>query len=179
MIHHSGEHPSAALWLLLGILPFILLCFYLLAAVRLRRTTRWSLWRLASFTVGTLVLAASVLPPLADWAHHDLRGHMLQHLCLGMFGPLGLVFGAPGSLLLRSVSAQRARGIMTILRIRPVRLLIHPVTAAFLDIGGMYHVSALSHPLLRPEYGEFPAVCSSSSAFCPLWLPVYLVGRRA
>ena len=138
MIHHSWGHPSAALWLLLGILPFILLCFYLLAAVRLRRTTRWSLWRLASFTVGTLVLAASVLPPLADWAHHDLRGHMLQHLCLGMFGPLGLVFGAPGSLLLRSVSAQRARGIMTILRIRPVRLLIHPVTAAFLDIGGMY-----------------------------------------
>lgn len=139
-MRHSEGYPSAALLLLLllGMLPLVLLCFYLLAAVRLRCAARWSLWRLASFTAGTLVIVASVLPSLVDWAHHDLRGHMLQHLYLGMFGPLGLVFGAPGSLLLRSLSAQRARSIMTNLRTRPVRFLIHPVTAAFLNIGGMY-----------------------------------------
>nr|QLG00499.1 hypothetical protein [Leclercia adecarboxylata] len=65
-------------------------------------------------------------PPLADEAHHNLRGHMLQYLFLSMFGPLGLVFGAPGSLLLRSVSAQTARGIMNILRTCLVRFFNPP-----------------------------------------------------
>ena len=137
-MHHTEAPPSAALFILLVIMPALLLCFYLLAAVRIRRTARWSAWRIASFSAGILLIVASMLPPLADWAHHDLRGHMLLHLFLGMFGPLGLVFGAPGSLLLRSVSAQTARSIMNILRTRPMRFLIHPVTAAFLDIGGMY-----------------------------------------
>ncbi|WP_238085560.1 cytochrome c oxidase assembly protein [Pseudescherichia vulneris] len=138
MMHHPEGAPSAALLILLVIVPVALLGLYLFAALRIRRTARWSGWRIASFTAGTVLIVAAMLPPLASWAHHDLRGHMVQHLCLGMFGPLGLVFGAPGSLLLRSVSARTARGIMNFLRIRPIRFLIHPVTAAFLDIGGMY-----------------------------------------
>jgi len=138
MMHHPEGAPSAALFLLLVIVPVVLLCFYLFAALRIRRTARWRSWRIVSFTVGTVLIVTSMLPPLASWAHHDLRGHMLQHLFLGMFGPLGLVFGAPGSLLLRSISARTARGIMNFLRARPIRFLIHPVTAAFLDIGGMY-----------------------------------------
>ncbi len=137
-MHHTGTAPSIALFILLVIMPVVVLCFYLFAAFRIRRNARWSTWRIASFSVGTLLIVASMLPPLASWAHHDLRGHMVQHLFLGMFGPLGLVFGAPGSLLLRSVSARTARGIMNFLRTRPIRFLIHPVTAAFLDIGGMY-----------------------------------------
>lgn len=137
-MHHAEATHSAALFILLVITPVVLLCFYLTAAIRIRRAARWGAWRIASFTAGTVLIVASMLPPLADWAHHNLRGHMLQHLFLGMFGPLGMVFGAPGSLLLRSVSAKTARGIMNILRTRLVRFLIHPITAAFLDIGGMY-----------------------------------------
>ena len=133
-MHHPEGAPSAALFILLVITPVVLLGIYLFAAVRIR----WSGWRTASFAAGVGLIVSSMLPPLASWANHDLRGHMLQHLFLGMFGPLGLVFGAPGSLLLRSVSARTARGIMNFLRIRPIRFLIHPVTAAFLDIGGMY-----------------------------------------
>ncbi|MDR7342775.1 putative membrane protein [Pantoea alhagi] len=97
----------------------------------------------------------AMLPPLADWAHRDLRGHMLQHLFLGMFAPLGLVFGFPGTLLLRTVSAHTARCLMRFLRARPVRFLIHPITAALLDIGGMYllyltplFALSMTHPAL-------------------------------
>nr|WP_255433265.1 cytochrome c oxidase assembly protein [Pantoea sp. B9002] len=75
---------------------------------------------------------------MADWAHHDLRGHMLQHLFLGIFGPIGRVFGAPGSLTLRTISARWVRNIMNTLRTRPMHFLIHPFTPASLDIGGMY-----------------------------------------
>jgi putative membrane protein len=137
-MHHTGVHHSAALFVLLVIMPVVLLSFHLLAAVRIRCTTRWSAWHIASFTAGTVLIVVSVLPPFADSAHHDLRGHMIKHLFLGLFGPRGLVFGAPRSLLMRSVPAKMTCVIMNILRTRPVRFLIHPFTAAFLDIGGMY-----------------------------------------
>jgi len=126
------------LLILLVVIPAVLLVFYLLGAFRLRQSAQWSPWRIASFTTGIVLIVLSVLPPLANWAHHDLRGHMLQHLFLGMFGPLGLVFGCPGTLILRSVQARTARCFMDFLRLRPIRLLIHPITAALLDIGGMY-----------------------------------------
>ncbi|WP_455845273.1 cytochrome c oxidase assembly protein [Pantoea agglomerans] len=138
MMHPAGMHHSFALFILLVIAPAVILFFYLIAAFRIRRVARWSAWRIASFTAGIVLIVASMLPPLANWAHHDLRGHMLQHLFLGMFGPLGLVFGAPGSLMLRTVSARWSRGMMNILRTRQIRFLIHPFTAASLDIGGMY-----------------------------------------
>ncbi|WP_246862582.1 cytochrome c oxidase assembly protein [Pantoea sp. SO10] len=138
MMHPAAMPHSVALFILLVIAPAVILFFYLIAAVRLRRVAHWSAWRVASFTAGIVMIVASMLPPLANWAHHDLRGHMLQHLLLGMFGPLGLVFGAPGSLILRTLSARWARAMMTILRTRPIHFLIHPFTAASLDIGGMY-----------------------------------------
>lgn len=153
MAHHGSMESSTLLLVLLVFLPALLLCFYLIAAVRLRQKARWSLWRIASYTTGTALIIAAMLPPLAVWAHQDLRGHMVQHLFLGMFGPLGLVFGAPGTLLLRSLSAPAARRIMDFLKIGPVRFLIHPVTAAMLDIGGMYllyltplYLYCMTHP---------------------------------
>lgn len=95
-------------------------------------------------------------PPVSDWAHHDLRGHMVQHLLLGMFAPLGLALGAPGTLLLRNVPVRVARGIVAFLGKLPVRFLIHPITAALLDIGGMYvlyltplYALSLSDPLVH------------------------------
>ncbi|WP_312239610.1 cytochrome c oxidase assembly protein [Pantoea sp.] len=141
MDHGTGHHDTGSLTLLLillVVLPAVSLCVYLFFAGRMRKTSRWSAWRMASFTTGSLLIIVAMLPPLSDWAHWDLRGHMAQHLLLGMFGPLGLVFGAPGTLLLRNVSVSAARRIMAFLNARPIRLLIHPVTAALLDIGGMY-----------------------------------------
>lgn len=85
-MHPAGMSHSVALFILLVISPAVILFFYLIAAFRIRRVARWSGWRIASFTAGIVLIVASMLPPLANWAHHDLRGHMLQHLFLGMLG---------------------------------------------------------------------------------------------
>lgn len=156
MMMHQGSPPgSAVLLLLLTVVPLCLLCIYALAAIRKRRTSRWSNWRIASFSTGIMLIVLAVMPQVTSWAHHDLRGHMLQHLLLGMLSPLALVFGAPGTLLIQSLTASGARRFMNLMRLPPVRLLTHPVTAAFLDIGGMYLLYltplfglSMSHPLL-------------------------------
>lgn len=67
-----------------------------------------------------------------------MRGHMAQHLLLGMFAPLGLVFGAPVTLALRSLPPRSGRTLVAVLRSRCVRLVSHPITAMFLNVGGMY-----------------------------------------
>ncbi|WP_262927232.1 cytochrome c oxidase assembly protein [Phytohalomonas tamaricis] len=118
------------------IILIALLALYLQAHYRFRRVL--SPWRPLSFTLGIALLFIAFSPPLMVFAHHDLRGHMLQHLLLGMFAPLGLILGAPGTLLLRSVPVSMARRLVALLATRPVRILIHPVSAALLDIGGMY-----------------------------------------
>ena len=155
MAHHGSMGGSTAMFVLLVILPVAVLFIYFLAAARIRKTSRWSNWRIASFTTGVVLIVTAMLPPLSDWAHRDLRGHMVQHLFLGMFGPLGLVFGAPGTLLLRNAHATVTRRIMAFFKARPIRFLIHPFTAALLDIGGMYvlyltpfYALSMSHPAL-------------------------------
>lgn len=111
---------------------------YLGAARAQRRDGRgWAGSRIAFFCTGVLLLAVAVSPPMAAWAHHDLRGHAVQHLLIGMIAPLGLVLGAPVTLLLRTVSVRRARQVAGLLRTSPVRLISHPVTALLLNMGGM------------------------------------------
>ncbi|WP_136065220.1 cytochrome c oxidase assembly protein [Modicisalibacter radicis] len=126
--------PNLAQWLAL-----LAAALYLAGAWRTRRAGKpWSPWRSASFAAGIVTLIVAFAAPLNAFAHHDLRGHMLQHLLVGMFAPLGLVFGAPMSLLLRNLAPARARAVVGLLGSVPVRVLSHPASAALLDIGGMY-----------------------------------------
>jgi putative membrane protein len=133
-----------------------LLAAYLIGAAHERRGRRgWSTARLASFTAGVGLILGALSPQLSAWAHHDLRGHMLQHLLLGMLAPLALVLGAPGTLLLRRMPIRTARRMSAAMRSTPVARLTHPATALALDTGGLYllyltPVYALSqvHPLL-------------------------------
>lgn len=152
----AGPAVSLLLFLLLVLLPALVFAAYLAAALKVRASGRWSGWRIASFGSGIALLVTAGWPAVADRAHHDLRGHMTQHLLLGMFAPLGLVLGAPVTLLLRSVPAGCARGLVAFLDAQPVRALIHPVTVLFLDIGGMYllyltplYALSQSDPLVR------------------------------
>lgn len=116
------------------------LWFAYVLAVRAQRKRRkiWPCWRLASFTLGCGLLVVAFSPPVVEWGHMDLRGHMVQHLLLGMFAPIALMLGAPGTLLLRSVAVTTARGLMQVAASRPARCLSHPVTALMLNIGALY-----------------------------------------
>jgi len=123
----------------LGLLLVLLLAAYWVAAKKQWRAGHdWSRWRAVSFVAGIVLLAVALSPPIAQLAHHDFRGHMVQHLLLGMLAPLGLVFAAPMTLLLRTVSASLARRIIALLHTRLVRCISDPITALVLNVGGMY-----------------------------------------
>jgi putative membrane protein len=117
----------------------VLLAYYLLMLHRRPATLpRWSTWRTAAWVAGTLTVAAGLAPQLTSAAVVDHRAHMAQHLLLGMYAPLGLVAAAPVSLLLGSLRAPVARRVTRMLRTRATRVLTHPVTAALLNVGGMF-----------------------------------------
>ncbi len=108
-----------------------------LARLRSREPRGWSPWRTASFLVGCALLAVALLPQLQPFPAGDFRGHMLQHLLIGMYAPIGLVLGAPVTLLLRSVPSHHGRLIGRLLRSRPGHLIANPVTALILNLGGL------------------------------------------
>lgn len=94
-------------------------------------------WRAVVFVAGCAMLAVALLPPIAPLAHEDFRGHMLQHMLLGMYAPLALVLGAPITVLLRALPARQARDLTGVLRSRPMGVLAHPVTALALSTGSL------------------------------------------
>lgn len=131
--HHHDAGASLGLWAA-WLLIAIVVSLYLRAA---SRRAHWSRWRTASFATGGVLLLAALSGPVVAWAHADPRGHMAQHLLLGMFGPFFLVMGAPVTLLLTAISATWARRWVRILGSGPVRFIAHPVATLVLNIGGM------------------------------------------
>lgn len=111
--------------------------YSLLARQRAREPRGWNSWRTASFLAGLCLLTLAVVPRLSPYPTADFRGHMHQHLLIGMYAPLGLVLGAPVTLILRSVTAERGRRLGRVFRSRPVHLISHPVSALTLSLGGL------------------------------------------
>jgi putative membrane protein len=130
---HAGTPPALVLVLVSALIALVLGA-YLAAA---RRHPQWNHWRTLSFVGGSALLLVALSSPVVHWAHNDLRGHMFQHLLLGMFAPLLLVLAAPMTLFLASVSNPTARQTVRVLHSRPGRVLSHPVTALLLNVGGM------------------------------------------
>jgi putative membrane protein len=132
-------------------------CAYLLAArrARARNPARgWSAWRSASFAGGLAVLAVALLPPLGTAAHTDFRGHMAQHMLVGMYAPPALVLAAPVTLALRTLPPAGARRVTALLHSRPARLVTHPAVALVLSTGTLgllyftpLYDTAMSHPV--------------------------------
>lgn len=133
----------------------LLLAYLFVLSRRPDTLPRWSPWRTTAWAVGAVLAGAALTPWLGAHAHHDHRLHMAQHLLLGMYAPIGLVIGAPLTLLLGTLGPSAGRGLVRFLRSAPVHVLSHPVTAALLNVGGMF-VLYLT-PLLALS-GEKPLV---------------------
>ncbi|NBE98642.1 cytochrome c oxidase assembly protein [Nonomuraea sp. KC401] len=131
-VHDGHAHAAAYLPVILTLAG----AAYLVLAARTGPRT-WSRWRGAAFLTGLALTAAALTGPIQALAATDFRGHMLQHLLIGMLAPLCLVLGAPMTLLLRSLPAARARRLGTLLRGRVMHALSHPVVALVLSVGGM------------------------------------------
>ncbi|MGY1723052.1 cytochrome c oxidase assembly protein [Blastococcus sp. SYSU DS0533] len=136
--------PAAALatghWLATVLLAGGAIAVYLAATGRAQRRLErpWPLARTTSWAAGVVLVAVAVSPPLVAFAHRDPTGHMVQHLMLGMFAPLGLVLAAPVTLLLRASSTPVRRRIGAVLGSRYLHVLGHPFTAAALATGSLY-----------------------------------------
>lgn len=100
---------------------------------------------------------------MSQWAMADFRGHMTQHLVVGMAAPLLLVLGAPITLFLGSVHPPTGRFVMGLLRTRLVWVLTRPSVALALAVGpmaalystplyGWATASAPSHVLLHAHF---------------------------
>lgn len=121
-----------------------------------RRGRPWPSGRTTLWLIGVVVAAAPLAGPLADWADADFRIHMIGHVLSGMVAPLLMVLAAPVTLALRALSTDRARGLVRLLRSRPVLLLTHPVVAAVLSVGSLYvlyradlYQASMQQPLLH------------------------------
>jgi putative membrane protein len=137
---HEHHQQSALPWepVLTALILVTVAVGYVVLTARARRANPragWSPWRTGLFLTGTALLALALLPPLSNAAHGDFRGHMLQHLLIGMYAPLALMLGAPVTLLLRTLPVAHARVLTRMLRSRPARLIANPFTALLLSVG--------------------------------------------
>jgi putative membrane protein len=114
------------------------LAAYWLLAVAGRGRGPWPWSRLVLWTSGILVCLLATTGPLAELAHTSFPAHMVAHLLLGMLGPLLLVLAAPVTLVLRALPTRDARRLVRVLSSAPLRLVADPVTAAVLDLGGLW-----------------------------------------
>lgn len=138
MLAHGAAPADPAAWLLPLTLALVPALLYLAGVARLREHGRtWSPRRTASFLTGAGLLALAVSPVL-EAAANDPRGHMAQHLLLGLYAPIALVLGAPATLVLSAVPVPLRQQVRTVLRSRLVHALSHIGTATVLSVGGLY-----------------------------------------
>ena len=130
MAHEAHLLTLAGTFMLVLVTQGLWFAYVLGVRAQRRRGKVWHCWRLISFSLGCGLLVLAFSPPMVEWGHSDLL--------LGMFAPIALMLGAPGTLLLRSVPVTTARRITDLAGTMPVRCLSHPVSALLLDIGGLY-----------------------------------------
>lgn len=110
---------------------------YVLLSARARGRRPWPVARTVAFLAGTALLVLALSPLVDAWADRDFAGHAAQHVLVAMVAPLGLVLGAPVTLLLRALPPTGARRVTRLLHRREVRLLTRPAVALLLSSGGL------------------------------------------
>lgn len=138
MHEHAAGSSIPLTAVVLGGALLVLLGAYLAAVVAgARRGRPWPLWRTGCAVAG-VVCGLVAVGPLGSAAHHDFVAHMWGHLLLGMAGPLLLVLSAPVTVALRGLPVRAARSLSAVLASPYVRTIAHPVTAATLNVGGLW-----------------------------------------
>lgn len=136
---HNLNSEVAGMEAIMVVFLFLAFLIYPLAAALTSLHYRaWPVHRCFLWSLGILSIAFVFTGPLADLAQKSFVGHMWTHLLLGMLAPLLLLLSMPMTLLLRSLPIALARKLSVILKSRPFQLLSHPVTALFLNSGGLY-----------------------------------------
>ncbi|GAB3209929.1 cytochrome c oxidase assembly protein [Marinactinospora endophytica] len=137
-MHHPPTGPGWA-DVVITLLLAVALAGYTVGLLRLwRRGVSWPVGRFLSWVMGVAAVGAALVGPVAEAAHHDFAAHMAAHVLLGMLGPLLLVLAAPATLALRVLPTRAARPLGRLLGSAPVGVLAHPVTAAVLNVGGLW-----------------------------------------
>lgn len=136
---HSAQTTGAMMDFGVIALAAIAIFLYLQAVVATnKKMKKWPLARIVYWHGGILCIVAAFVGPIGDRAHTDFTVHMIGHLLLGMLAPLLIVLSAPMTLVLRTLSTVHARGVTRVLKSMPFRLLSHPLTAAVLNVGGLF-----------------------------------------
>ena len=146
-------------WIFIAVLS---VWIYLRAARSLKlRGDHWSRGRTAAWLAGMLVLTYATSGPLGVYGHIFFSAHMAQHLLLVMVAPLLLVLGAPVTLALRYLPANRERTgarewLLARLHSRYLRVVSHPLIAFVNFIGGFFalYFSGLFELLMRSHSGH-------------------------
>lgn len=155
VVEGTHHHPTIdSMPQLLLLLPCVLAMILYIAAVIAsnKRYKPWPRYRIICWTLGVFFAASSVTGPLAARAHLDFTSHMLGHLFLGMLAPLLFALSAPITLLMRTLNTRLARTLSKLLRSSPIRVLSNPVTAALLNVGGLWVLYTTDLYRLMHEY---------------------------
>ncbi|MBD8068702.1 cytochrome c oxidase assembly protein [Bacillus sp. PS06] len=136
---HSSHIFGLEHTLLLVILFSLLIAVYVISVfLSNRHYKRWPTYRLFSWGLGVLCISAIFIGPIADRSHVDFTFHMLGHVLLGMVAPFLIVLSAPMTLLMRSLNVRAARQLSKLLKSFPLRILINPLVAAVINMGGLW-----------------------------------------
>lgn len=134
------------------VLSLVAGAFYVAGVRRLAARGRaWRRSRSVAFAAGLAVLLVATQSGLAAYDTVLFSAHAVQHLLLGMIGPILLVLGAPFTLALQAVHRPTQRWLIGLFKHRAVRVLTHPVTAWLLFGSTMFvlYVTGLYELSLR------------------------------
>ena len=134
MDHSAGSFPAEVLFLV----PALAATAAYVAGACSAKARGWPKHRTAMFVLGIAFAVSTVLGPLPALAHGNFAVLALSHVVAGMLAPLLLVLARPVTLALRSMDRIPALRTVRILRSPPARILASPLTAAALNLGGMY-----------------------------------------
>jgi putative membrane protein len=131
-------------------------------------------WRVTAFVSGTVVLWASLVPPLDAYADRQFAVHMVQHLLLTLVAAPLLVLGTPLAVLRRAAPASVRRALGWGLRHPIIQTLQFPVLtwSAFALVMWGSHYSALYEAALERRLVHLLEHALYLGAALLFWMPV-------